>query len=154
MNIAEFKIQIKSFKIKKILRKVFESGYIKKKVIEFNQQQLYIKGITARGKIIRTYHAHSPNVYAHRTIDIKKEKGQKVNVVTLKDTGEFYRSFIATPDDKSISIDANFSKADGDISDNVDTTDILGLTDYNMDRIQKEVRPIIELEMRKILLGI
>jgi len=155
MDFTELKAIIKSININHLMKVFFSSNAGKAKVIQLNQNQLYQKGIDAKGKVIKTYFAHSPNVYSNQTINIKREKGQKSNIVTLKDTGEFYRSFKSTADEEGINIEAEFNKQNGNIANNVDITNILGLTDYNIDRISKDmVIPIIQLELRKAMLGI
>ena len=50
-------------------------------------QQLYKQGINGQGEFIMDYEPYKP-----RTIKNKKKKGQPYNRVTLRDTGDFYRS--------------------------------------------------------------
>lgn len=59
-------------------------------VIKLNtQEQLYKRGIDSTGTPLDKI----GGVYARETVRIKQEKGQEADFVTLKDTGEFYRSF-------------------------------------------------------------
>lgn len=60
----------------------------KQKIIELNVEQLYDYGINSLGIRIDTYEPYSP--YTER---IKEEKGQPYDRVTLRDTGEFHKSF-------------------------------------------------------------
>ena len=50
-------------------------------------KQLYVKGENALGVEISSYMPYTPF-----TIEIKKEKGQPTDRVTLRDTGDFYDS--------------------------------------------------------------
>lgn len=153
MDIDQLMSRIRAFQMNKIMEKIFGQPFYRKRVITLNQNQLFLKGITARGTVIRTYAANSPNVYSHRTINIKQAKGQKTNVVTLKDTGEFYSSFTVKNNPKDLTITANFKKPGGNISDNVDITDVLGLTDENKETIQKEIMPQMIEEVKNMILN-
>ena len=78
--------------------------------------------------------------YADFTIKIKKRKGQKHSNVTLKDTGEFYKSIYADPVNDGIIFGANDEKANK--LESKYSSDIFGLTDANLD---KDINRIIEL---------
>ena len=105
------------------------------------QDQLFEKGIRADGTPI------TPE-YTPFTISIKREKGQPTDRVTLKDTGEFYDSFVAYVDSSAdIIINSNPLKVD----ENGLETNLLfkygekveGLTQQNLDIItQKLIVPI------------
>jgi hypothetical protein len=153
MDIDALKTSIKNISLNDIVKKAFQSSYIQKLVIQYNQQQLYEKGIDSTGTIIKTFLAHTPNVYADRTIIIKQGKGQRTDVVTLKDTGAFYESMQVTSKDKYIEITANFAKSDGNMNKNIDTTNILGLTDYNKEDLQGFLRPVVSSELKRAFLG-
>ena len=59
-----------------------------------------IRGIDSEGQAITP-------PYTIKTIQIKVEKGQIIDWVTLYDTGEFYESFEVRPFKKGFSIDAS-----------------------------------------------
>lgn len=70
------------------------------------QDQLFNKGIRSDGSDITP-------PYSAYTISLKQAKGQPTDRVTLKDTGEFYDSFVAFVDgSKDIIIDSNPIKVD------------------------------------------
>lgn len=56
--------------------------------------------------------------YSKRTKQIKKDKGQPVDRVTLQDSGDFYDSIETIVDNKGFEIKADFEKTDGHIADN------------------------------------
>ena len=58
------------------------------KIVELNVEQLYEYGINSLGVSIDTYAPYSPY-----TIRAKNEKGQPTDRVTLRDTGDFHKSF-------------------------------------------------------------
>lgn len=70
--------------------------------------QLFIEGIRGSdGAFIAGY-----NPYHYRTVEIKQEKGQPTDRVTLRDTGEFHKSFTITFSDESFRIVATDWKTD------------------------------------------
>lgn len=82
-----------------------DTGEIAKKIVRDNdnilidmnaQDQLYAKGVSRLGVRIDEYQPYRP-----LTIQVKIEKRQPYDRVTLKDTGEFYDSFyVETAEDR------------------------------------------------------
>lgn len=82
-----------------------DTGEIAKKIVRDNdnilidmnvQDQLYAKGVNRLGVRIDEYQPYQP-----LTIQVKIEKRQPYDRVTLKDTGEFYDSFyVETAEDR------------------------------------------------------
>lgn len=82
-----------------------DTGEIAKKIVRDNdnilidmnaQDQLYAKGVNRLGVRIDEYQPYRP-----LTIQVKIEKRQPYDWVTLKDTGEFYDSFyVETAEDR------------------------------------------------------
>lgn len=82
-----------------------DTGEIAKKIVRDNdnilidmnaQDQLYAKGVNRLGVRINEYQPYRP-----LTIQVKIEKRQPYDRVTLKDTGEFYDSFyVETAEDR------------------------------------------------------
>ena len=95
----------------KLFELLFKDKEFKDFILELNTQtQLYDQGVGSDGNSI--------GKYSNYTINIKKEKGQPTDRVTLKDTGEFYKSFrvrwIASGNGM-IQITANTMKEDTDL---------------------------------------
>lgn len=90
-----------------------------------SRDQLYDRGIDRNGVEIASYRPYAP-----MTIQIKREKGQPTNRVTLRDEGNFYASFyiifgatgfeIAASDWKTEELIAKYGE------------EVLGLTDENV----------------------
>jgi len=73
------------------------------------QEQLFQTGEDGKGVPI--------GMYSPFTIAIKKRKGQPTDRVTLKDTGDFYRSYVIIPFNGGFTIDADGEKEDKNLFD-------------------------------------
>lgn len=94
-------------------------------IVEMNSEdQLYEKGINREGVSIASFAPYSPI-----TIQIKREKGQPTNRVTLRDEGDFHYSFFIEFREDSFKIVADDWKTKQLIAGYGET--ILGLTDEN-----------------------
>lgn len=132
-----------------------ESGALVRKVIEDNdaeicdmnaQEQLYEQGINRLGVDISDYAPYSPI-----TIDIKKLKGQPTNRVTLRDEGDFHRSFYVVATDTSFEVKAKDAKAEHLLSKY--GQQILGLTRENlMTLVHEYIYPNLLRDARTMLL--
>lgn len=152
MDLKTLQNRITKLNLNLLLKKIFNNREVKDFVIERNQEQLYYRGIDAKGNKIKTYHANSPNVYSNRTISIKSSKGQPTGVVTLKDTGEFYKTFKETGQNEYAEITANFEVHGESISENVDTENILGLIQENKNVLIEFIKPMFVKNFREALL--
>lgn len=109
------------------------------------QQQLYEQGIEGRGIEISSY---AP--YAESTIRKKIKKGQPTNRVTLKDTGDFYKSLKIEFDDKGFYITSNDFKSPYLLKKYGLT--IFKLTDENLKTlINRYVRPALTVKLKEYL---
>ncbi len=82
------------------------------------ENRLFNYGTYADGTKIKTFKAQD-GVYAPFTIGKKKEQGQPTDRVTLKDSGELYKSFKPEFGSSSFAIDYEDKKDDGNVSDNI-----------------------------------
>lgn len=109
------------------IRSIIEEndGYI----IDMNaEQQLYEQGVNTYGVKIMDYKPYRP-----LTIRIKREKGQPIDRVTLRDTGDFQSSFYLEVGNEQFEIKANDWKTDDLIKKY--GREILGLTDENLSEL-------------------
>ena len=113
-------------------------------IINLNaESQLFFQGENADGKLIDSYRPYRP-----RTIQIKSQKGQPTNRVTLKDTGAFHRSFFLVIGTDTFEIKANDIKTQALITK---YGNVIGLTDENMDMFARMfIAPKIQGELKKI----
>ena len=109
------------------------------------QKQLYEEGIEGRGIEIMSYAPYSP-----RTIKNKIRKGQPTNRVTLRDTGDFHRSFRVAFEPGGFRIEATDPKTAALIEKYGPT--IFRLTDKNLTELLREyIRPILTERLKEQL---
>lgn len=95
-------------------------------IIDMNaESQLFEEGVTSKGVKISDY---AP--YAQLTIEIKRTKGQPVDRVTLRDEGDFHKSFYLDFNNEQFEIKASNWKTEELIRQY--GREILGLTDENI----------------------
>ena len=113
-------------------------------IIELNtRKQLYDKGIDSLGDNIGSYSA--------KTKQIKAEKGQITDHVTLFDTGEFYKSFRIFFNGTDFVISADTIKDTDDLIYKYGE-EILGLTKESLSLLREKAKEIIIPYVRKKLL--
>jgi len=104
-------------------------------IIKLNtQEQLFKKGIDSKGVTL--------GVYSPFTINIKKNErspSQPTNRVTLKDTGDFYKTWTVTTKNGDIIIEADGDKDDKNLMD-VYGEDIVGLIEENLQTLIDEIK--------------
>lgn len=105
-------------------------------------EQLYEDGINRVGVSIDDY---AP--YTMRTLAIKTEKGQPTDRVTLRDTGSFEQSFFIEFREDEFEIKASDFKAEKLVVKY--RKQIMGLTDENVQRLIKKVKPRLIWEINR-----
>ena len=108
----------------------------KEQIIDLNLDQLYKDGKDGDGNTIAPY-------YTAFTVMVKTYKGQRTDHVTLKDTGQFYRSF----DIRFNSLSFEIFATDGLTSDLMDKYGkaIFGLNEKSLKELQELIKEGIEL---------
>lgn len=108
-------------------------GRVKEFVIQMNTiDQLYEEGVDSLGR--------SLGDYAPFTVEKKKQKGDRYDHITLKDTGAFYDSWVVKVDRKGLLLDADDSSKYDEPLFKVWGEDVLGLTDENMEKLALIIR--------------
>jgi hypothetical protein len=135
------------------MKELFQSREFKDFVLNLNKNnQLYDSGVDANGNRLISEFARFGRVYADRTIIEKEATNQPTDRVTLKDSGDFYRSFdLELTSNNDFLITADTTKSDNDLID-VWGEDILGLTKENIDLVIEKAREIIIPIIRQQLL--
>lgn len=115
-------------------------------------KQLFEKGEDGLGKTLRSEFAIGGAVYSTATEIIKQAKNQKTDVVTLRDSGEFYNSFRLHVARDGFQVDADTRKSDNDLID-VWGEDILSFNEENLqliiNRIANEMVPMVQKILRE-----
>lgn len=108
---------------------------IRELIINLNQEQLYNLGEDSEGKSLGTY--------APSTVMIKQAQGVPTDRITLRDTGDFYKSFTVNYLNNEIVLDADGQKDDTNLFTEYGE-DILGLNELNMtifiDEVTKKIK--------------
>lgn len=98
--------------VETVERSLMEGVYVQRAVEEkredivaMNVEQLYERGVNSVGVAIDSYAPYAPY-----TILVKQQKGQPTDRVTLRDTGEFHKSFILVIDSTGFYITATDPK--------------------------------------------
>jgi hypothetical protein len=99
-----------------IFSQVFQQQQVKDAYLDIILKRIYNDGTDADNKKLKTDRGRP--LYAIRTQRIKSKKGQKYSNVTLKDTGQFYDSFVIRTQNKMFEVIAKYQKKDGNIYDN------------------------------------
>lgn len=135
---------------KKVMKFLFNHQGFKKLIIDLNtKDQLYKEGIDSNGISLKEYTRNFG--YSDRTIKEKNEKGQPTDRITLNDTGAFYNSFRVKLFSDELMIFANPIK-DGDNLFDDWGTDIVGLTDENLNTVVQYAKIILLPELKKYFL--
>jgi|TARA_R110002049_G_C9016969_1_gene551052 hypothetical protein len=125
--------------VTKTLVKILNKKTVQKFITDLNTKvQLFDYGEDSRGVELMGVGGG----YAPSTISIKAKKGQPTNRVTLKDTGEFYKTFdVVVNKDASFRIEADTTKGGQNLEDRWGE-DIVGLQQENvvlvLDRLRDE----------------
>ncbi len=118
------------------MKHLFQQTSFRKLIIDLNtEEQLYSQGIDSKGVQLGEY-----SIY---TKGLKQNKGQRTDHITLKDTGEFYKSFSIRLEGSSFRIVADGQKEDTNLFKEYGI-DILGLTEDSMDVVVTAAIPIIQ----------
>lgn len=129
MDVLEAATRLSKVNVTSVLVKILKQAKTKKYITDLNTKvQLFDYGEDARG--VQLAAVSKTGGYAPSTIRIKTKKGQPTNRVTLKDTGDFYKSF-----DVQIKPNADFSITSDSIKNGVDLHDRWG---ENIEGLQPE----------------
>ena len=117
----------------------------KKDIVEMNYgDQLYDQGLNAKGITINSYRDYTPF-----TKRVKRKKGQPFNRVTLRDTGDFHKSFflqlrtnefeISAKDWKTTKLKLKYKPA------------IFGLTEISKQKLREILKYDLQERLRKAI---
>ena len=113
-----------------VIFEVLNMSNIKELIIELQQERLYERGTDSEGRSLGDYSPY--------TVEIKREKGQRYDHITLRDTGEFYESFTVTVLKDGIVLDANPNKETTNLFSEYGI-DILGLDEFSFNIVKDQI---------------
>jgi len=124
---------------------VWKQGLVQDKIIELNTEgeptsQLFELGEDSEGVTLGEYTPFSK--------ELKIEKGQRIDHITLKDTGDFYDSFKVQAMKNGFRITANPTKDDTDLFEEFGVQ-IVGLNKENIIILLTFIDPIFQKELEK-----
>jgi len=125
------------------MKYLFQNAELRKLIIDLNTiEQLYNEGIDSKGVRLGDYTTY--------TKSIKQSKGQRIDHITLSDTGDFYETFKVILDGNAIRITANPFKEDTNLFKEFGF-DILGLTEDSMSVVATQALRLIKIKLRDVL---
>jgi len=114
-------------------------------IIELNtEEQLYEEGIRSDGSEIGNYTSYTKQLKTTGSGD------SRIDHITLKDTGEFYKSFKVTPNKKGFRLTANPNKDDTNLFTEFGVN-IVGLTKESVHKLIDFIEPMFNKELQKRL---
>jgi hypothetical protein len=123
---------------------LFQNAEFRKLIIDLNTiDQLYNQGVDSRGVSLGDYTAY--------TKSLKQQKGERYDHITLKDTGEFYKSFRIIFTGDALQIIANPIKDDTNLFKEFGI-DIVGLTEDSMSVVITKALQLIKPYIKQQLL--
>ena len=136
---------VADLELNEVAFKIASEKEVKELVIRLNTQgektsQLFELGEDSLGD--------SLGEYSPFTVEKKKDKNQPFDRITLKDTGEFYNSFVVVPYRGGFTIKANPIKEDSNLFDDFGA-DIIGLNEVNLQILRDVYKDKVLEEIRK-----
>jgi len=132
-RLEEFALKVSRLDEGDIFKIIFSSAKVQREIIRLNtEEQLFFKGVDSNNITLGDYTPF--------TVEIKKEKGQRFENITLRDTGDFYESFRVRATKEYFEISADPIKEDTNLFIEFGI-DILGLTDESTKKLKEVILP-------------
>lgn len=139
----------KRLKVGPVAREVLSVSSLQHDIIDLNtEDQLYDKGVDANNISLGSY--SFVTAYHFKPIAAKAGRDGKISNITLKDSGDFYRSFRFINSKDGFVIKANTMKEDTDLAKEFGS-DILGLNNESKNIIVDWIKEPLRDAVRKRL---
>ena len=122
---------------------VFQESRVQEFVEDLNKDQLFA-GVDSNNVDLEDIGGD----YTNKTKAIKRFKGQPVDRVTLRDTGDFYDSIELELEAAAVDFVADFDKEGVDLRDRWGQN-LLGLTEQSKEKLKEFVLPIFQQKIRQ-----
>ena len=136
-------------KANKIFTTILKDSNIQAQIVDLNLSQMYDDGIDSDGAELGHYAAITVSYYKPRAASMGDDG--RTDHITLKDTGEFYKSFKIKVTSEGFIIQADADKGDTDLAQIYPK--VIGLTKENKAEVGIIVAPYLAEIIRKELLG-
>ena len=141
-NLEVIARNVKKLNEEKAFQKVIRNKTIQVEAIRLNRdEQLYKRGVDVFGVSMRSQYARGSNVYADRTIVLKREKNQPTDRVTLRDTGAMYKTFKTKIVGDELMLDVNSIKEGKDLQKSFGQ--FVGLDEFSKEILIEKSKPIV-----------
>lgn len=140
-KISDLIKRLSAFDPGKVLSNVLDTAENEQFIAERVRKRLNERGEDSEGRKLYTDRAKRPAVYSAFTMAMKQMRGQPTDHVTLKDTGSFHKSFELQMLKEAFQITGDSQKPDGDISENVDLTNVLNLSRSEKNEVVDKIKP-------------
>ncbi len=134
-----------------LLKRIYSKSTVEQFIVSLNTEgqptsQLYALGVDANGNQLEP-------PYTVNTIQFKLNGfgDSRIDHVTLKDTGDFYESFIVKALKDGFEITANPIKGGNDLTEKYGE-DIIGISEQNKEILSQFLQPFLEEEIRNAIL--
>lgn len=145
---------IERFNVNEILREVWSNPRVQNFIIDLNTEgkptsQLFEKGEDSLGISLGEYSLTT--ILGTSRFEGKLAKGQRIDHITLKDTGDFYETWDIIPFLKGFRMEADGDKGGGDNLFDDFGKDIVGLNEENIIILGEFIRPFfIEVAKKRL----
>jgi hypothetical protein len=141
-NLEVIARNVKKLNEDKAFQKVIRNPAIQLEAIRLNRdEQLFKRGVDVFGVSMRSQYARGSNVYADRTIVLKREKNQPTDRVTLRDTGAMYNTFKTKIVGDELMLDVNSIKEGKDLQKSFGQ--FVGLDEFSKEILIEKSKPIV-----------
>lgn len=135
--------KVRKFDVDKILREVWRNPRVENFIVDLiTQKQLFEKGEDGKGVSLGEYTPFS--------IQLKIEKGQRIDHITLQDKGDFYESVRVFALSKGFRVEADGDKGDDNLFDDFGE-DIILVSEESLIILSTFIQPFFEMEANKVL---
>jgi hypothetical protein len=131
--------KVNGFNQEKAMRDILKDPYLRAEIIDLNQAQMYEQGVDAAGDSLGEYAPITKSYY--KPLAASEGRDGRTDHVTLKDTGDFYRSMEIKTISDGIHLIADYEKEDTDLK--VIYPHALGLTPESKMVILPGIRSVL-----------
>ena len=135
-------------KADRLFVKILKDSNVQAQIMDFNLEQMYEGGIDSEGRSLGEYATITVQYYKPLARSLGNDG--RTDHITLKDTGEFYKSFRIKVENDGFKITADTIKENTDLAQIY--PDVIGLTKESKQMVSELITPYFIESIRKELL--